>query len=342
MCRPTTRPAVTRSPSSTAIPRTGQDVTVDVVVVDEPFLPQPGGPMTIAVDPATPTPWSSPATATRPASHPAAAVRGRRGRSRRDRPVVVDPPHRSAHHVWPDGLRDDRRAASRASGDAGRVRCSLYPLDGAARHASGLHVRRPHDRWAPDRRTGLPRRGPRSADPRRPARRPVRRAHHPPRPPSAVQARAAVPGAVDAAPPTLPPDAGAGHDVSDGGRSLPRCLGWFAPLCLAAVRAGDGDRRAPPDHRQPTRRAPRPDRPRGAGRGDGQGPPAPHDRVPTCPARRSTVSRPQVNGSDDRVVGRRYPAHADDDGDVRLDADPYNAVGPIAWLVDGVGRRRAC
>ena len=59
------------------------------------------------------------------------------------------------------------------------------------------------------------------------------------------------------------------------------------------------------------------------------------------PGSESTVREATVNGSDDRVVGRRYPAHVDDDGDVRLDADPYNVVGPIVVARHGVDRRRA-
>lgn len=40
-----------------------------------------------------------------------------------------------------------------------------------------------------------------------------------------------------------------------------------------------------------------------------------------------------LHGSPDRVVGRIYPAHADAAGDVRLDADPYNWIGPLVWLL---------
>jgi hypothetical protein len=41
----------------------------------------------------------------------------------------------------------------------------------------------------------------------------------------------------------------------------------------------------------------------------------------------------RVVGSADRVVGRRYPAHADAAGHVRLDADPYNTIGSFGWLI---------
>ena len=44
-----------------------------------------------------------------------------------------------------------------------------------------------------------------------------------------------------------------------------------------------------------------------------------------------------THGSTDRVIGRRYPAHADSSGRLRLDADPYNWVGPGIWVLAGWG-----
>ena len=52
------------------------------------------------------------------------------------------------------------------------------------------------------------------------------------------------------------------------------------------------------------------------------------------PGSESTVREAKVNGSDGYASsGGATQAHVDDDGDARLDADPYNAGGPIAWLV---------
>ena len=44
-----------------------------------------------------------------------------------------------------------------------------------------------------------------------------------------------------------------------------------------------------------------------------------------------------THGSTDRVIGRRYPAHADSSGRLRLDADPYNWVGLGIWVLAGWG-----
>ena len=95
-------------------PRTGQDVTVDVVVVDEPLLPQPGGSMTIAVDPDNPDAVVVPGDGdpTRDAillplfviGVAAAAAAARWWSIRRTDRLIAS---------GPDRVRDGRRAASR-------------------------------------------------------------------------------------------------------------------------------------------------------------------------------------------------------------------------------------
>ena len=110
-------------------PRTGQDVTVDVVVVDEPLLPQPGGSMTIAVDP----------------DNPDAVVVPGDGDPTRDAILlplfVVGVAGAAAAARWWSIRRTDRLIASGQTAFAmvavlhpgqwrrGRVHCSLYPLD---------------------------------------------------------------------------------------------------------------------------------------------------------------------------------------------------------------------
>ena len=113
-------------------PRTGQTVTVDVVVVNEPFLPKPGGPMTIAVDPANPDAVVVP------------------GDGDPVREIILLPlfavgvAAAAAIARWWSIRRTDRLITSGQTAFAmiavlhpsgwrrGRARCSLYPLDGAA------------------------------------------------------------------------------------------------------------------------------------------------------------------------------------------------------------------
>jgi hypothetical protein len=312
-------------------PRTGQTVTADVVVVDEPFLPEPGGPMTIAVDPANPDAVVVP------------------GDGDPVREIILLPlfavgvAAAAAAARWWSIRRTDRLITSGQTAFAmiavlhpdrwrrGRVRCSLYPLDGAAGSrpvctfdaltTGGLPIAGPafhvevRGRPIPG---GLlvARCGERII---RPIRRPLSK-HGPP-----------LPGAVDVAPPTLAP-AAAPSAPSPVVASLPRCLGWFAPLCLAAVvlataitvprliiGSRNDARLAERGHEVLAEVTAK----------DGQ-----HLTIEyRLPGSESTIREAQVNGSHDRVIGRRYPAHADDDGNARLDADPYNAVGPVGWLV---------
>ena len=113
--------------------------------------------------------------------------------------------------------------------------------------------------------------------------------------------------------------------------ALPRCLGWFAPLCLVAAVVATGvvvprliigsrrdDLLARNGHEVLAEVTAK----------DRQ-----HLTVEYRLPGSEVDIEARVTGSDDRVVGRRYPAHVGDDGDVRLDADPYNVVGPIGWLV---------
>jgi hypothetical protein len=213
----------------------------------------------------------------------------------------------------------------------GRIRCSLYPLDCMvggrpvctfdALTTGGLPVTGPA--FAVEVR-GRPipggllvaRCGERVI---RPVRRPLSK-HGPP-----------FPGAVTATPLTLLP-APAPPPPSRTVAPLPRCLGWLAPACLLAVvlatavavpRLIIGERRdadlvrtghevlaevTAKDHKDLTIEY-------------------------RLPGSDSAVRQAQVTGSDDRVVGRRYPAHADDAGNARLDADPYDVGEPIVWLV---------
>jgi hypothetical protein len=152
----------------------------------------------------------------------------------------------------------------------------------------------------------------------RPVRRPLSR-HGPP-----------FPDAISEEPPTLAP-AGMAPPPTRAVASLPRCLGWFAPLCLVAVVTATAiavprliigsradERLARTGHRVIAEVTDK----------DRQ-----HLTIEyRLPGSESIVRDAKVIGSEDRVVGRRYPAHADDDGNVRLDADPYDIDQPIAWL----------
>jgi hypothetical protein len=313
-------------------PVTGQSVDVDVVIVDGALLPRPGAALEVAVDPSNPDDVVVPGDGdpVRDVVLEAVFLLGVAlvasltrwwSMRRTERLVTSGQPAFAMLAVLHPGELNPRR-----------VHCSLYPLDARAGSrpvctfdaltTGGLPVGGPafpvEVRGRPVPGGALVAHG--AGRIIRPVRRPLTRGKLP------------FSGATTSAPDVLalaPPPLGGTRTVAP----LSRCVGLFAPLCLAAAAIATaivvptvlvGQRR---DHRL-------------AAVGTSviaQVVAKEDDRLTIRyrPPGAATDTEARVVGSPDRVIGRRYPAHADAAGRVHLDADPYDVVGPIGVLVAG-------
>lgn len=309
-------------------PVTHQSIDVDVVVVNESSLPEPGSPFTVAVD----------------LSNPDRVVVPGDGDPVREIIVgwivILGTAIAAAAARWMSIARSERlinrsrpsfamlAALTTAGQNAYKAQCSLYAIDAAAGAqpvctftaltTRGLPIDGPA---FPVEVRGRPvpggllvaRAGERII---RPVRRPLTRGRRP------------RPAEVTPSPPALPP-ASPPPPGTSAVAPLWRSIGPLVAVCIGGAVVGTavavpllivGERR---DHQ--LARDGRPIVVELIGKDDDQ-------LVVRYESGEGSPLELTTHGSEDRVVGRLYPAHIDESNRVRLDADPYNSGTPIGFL----------